>query len=77
MICVMTDLTAGPGPDADTESPAGEARDWGRALDAAGIIAGVLLIVIVADIMTDGRLVSRRLLHRNPEAGDPGDSPAE
>lgn len=45
-------------------------------LDAAGIIAGVLLIVIVADIWTDGRLISRHL-HRNPDEGTPGDSAAE
>jgi hypothetical protein len=70
----MTDLTAGPGPDADTKSPAGEARDWGRLLDAAGIIAGVLLLVIVADIATDGKLISR---HLHKPKGDDVDPAAE
>jgi hypothetical protein len=30
-------------------------------LDTAGLIAGALLVFIVADILTDGRLISRRL----------------
>jgi hypothetical protein len=69
MISVMADLTDGPGPGADTE-PEGEARDWGRALDIAGIIAGVFLVVIIADIATDGKLISRRLIRKPPE-GEP------
>jgi hypothetical protein len=58
----MADSVPDPSPDADAP-PAGssEPPDWGRLLDAAGIIAGILLIVIVADIWTDGRLISRRL----------------
>lgn len=54
-----------PAADPGTETPAPE-RDWGRILDAAGIIAGIALIVIVIDIWTDGRVISRRL-HREPE----------
>ena len=66
----MADLTeSGPGPVADTE-PQGEARDWGRALDIAGIIAGIFLAAIIADIWTDGRLISRRLTRKPPE-GEP------
>ena len=66
----------GPGPGADDSSTSGESPDWGRLLDAAGILAGVLLIVIVADIWTDGRLISRRL-HRPGHEGDTGDNAAE
>jgi hypothetical protein len=63
----MADSDPGPSPDADA-SPAGssEAPDWGRLLDAAGIIAGVFLVVIIADILSDGRLISKRL-HRQEE----------
>lgn len=34
---------------------------WGRVLDTAGVLAGVVLVVIVIDIFSDGRLISRRL----------------
>lgn len=44
--------------------------NWGRVLDAAGILAGVFLILIVADIWSDGRLISRRLL-RGREQQEP------
>jgi hypothetical protein len=51
---------------------------WGRALDAAGVLAGVILVVIVVDIFSDGRLISRRL-RRDPDpeqaAPDPENSP--
>lgn len=57
----MTDVAEPPGQDAP--DAAGGGLDWGRVLDAAGIVAGLLLAVIVADIWTDGRLISRRL-HR-------------
>jgi hypothetical protein len=69
----MAESQAGPSPDADT-SPASNGEDeapgWGRALDVAGIIAGILLIVICADIWSDGRLISRRL-HKGGEPGEP------
>jgi hypothetical protein len=55
---VMADTPVAPA-ETDTE---GE-RDWGRLLDIAGIAAGILLLVIVADIASDGKLISRRL-HR-------------
>jgi hypothetical protein len=72
----MADSAAGPGPDADTTgSDTAEAPDWGRLLDAAGIVAGVILVVIIADIWTDGRLVSRRL--RRGGEGEPGDPAAD
>jgi hypothetical protein len=35
-------------------------------MDTIGILAGVLLLVIIADIFTDGRVISRRL--RKPPA---------
>lgn len=73
----MADLTDGPGPGADTDpAPEGEARDWGRALDAAGIIAGILLALIIADIWTDGKLISRHLIRPRPD-GEPGDPAAQ
>ena len=46
-----------------------EAKGW-DALDTAGLIAAVLLVVIVADIATDGRLVSRRLRPRPPQPAE-------
>lgn len=64
----MADSLEGPGPDAP---PADDGqRDWGRVLDGLGIVAGVILVVIVADIVSDGRLISRRL-HRG--GGEPSD----
>jgi hypothetical protein len=35
-------------------------------VDAAGIIAGALLVIIAIDVWTDGRLVSRRLRRGKP-----------
>lgn len=66
----MEETQAPPATEADSGEPGGP--DWGRLLDAAGIAAGVLLLVIVADIWTDGRLISRRL-QRGPQDGDQGD----
>ena len=60
-------------PEADTTEPA--ERDWGRLLDTAGIIAAILLAVIVIDIATDGKLISRRL-HKPPE-GQVDERPAD
>jgi hypothetical protein len=68
----MAESQEGPGPGTTViagDMDSGEAPDWGRLLDAAGFIAGVLLIAICADILTSGRLISRRLQGRNP--GDP------
>lgn len=73
---LMADLSEGPGPAADDPgTAAGESPGWGRALDVAGVTAGVILVLIVADILTDGKLISRRL-HR-PGGGEAGDRPAE
>jgi len=76
----MTESQAGPGPAdddrADPPAPAsgdGDGPDWGRLIDAAGIIAAVLLVAIVADIWTDGKLITRRL-NRAPGGGEPGDN---
>jgi len=71
---VMTDTAEGAGPGAAPPATDGDgagAPDWGRLLDAAGIVAGVILLVILADIWTDGRLVSRHLRPRGE--GDTGD----
>lgn len=62
----MAESTPDPSPAAADETTA-EVPGWGRLLDAAGIAAGVLLVIIVADIVTDGRLVSRRLHRRNDD----------
>jgi len=69
--------------DTTTIDPApGDAASggWGW-LDTAGLIAGALLLVMLADIITDGRLISRRIAGRRqqqPETeGVPGDVPAE
>lgn len=69
----MADSQDGPGPGADDPSATGDSPDWGRILDAAGFIAGVLLLVIIGDIWTDGRLISRHLHPRGKD--EPGDSP--
>lgn len=76
----MTDQPASAAPPAAGE-PAGEQEEpgggWGRALDAAGVLAGVVLVVIVIDIFSDGRLISRRL-RRDPDpepAPDPENAP--
>lgn len=42
---------------------------WG-AMDTLGVIAGILLAVIVADILTDGRVISRRL-RGQPKPAEP------
>lgn len=72
----MADLNGGPGPDTGPgpTPPEETAPDWGRLIDAAGIVAGILLVLIAADIWTDGRVISRRL-HRG--GGDTGDDTAE
>lgn len=59
--------TTEPAPDAE---PGG----WG-AMDTLGLIAGCILVVIVADILTDGRVISRRLRGqpKQPEAEVPGE----
>ena len=67
---MATDTAAPPAaapaaPEAD-DQPRG--WDW---LDTAGLIAGVVLIVILADIFTDGRVISRHLPGRQAPAPDP------
>jgi hypothetical protein len=71
MIRGMADLTEAPGTAAADETTA-EAPAWGRLLDTAGIIAGLLLIAIVIDIWSDGKLISRRL-----RGGGEDDIPAD
>ena len=51
--------------DATPELTPDPPRGW-TALDTAGLIAGILLAAILADILTDGRLISRRLRPRPP-----------
>jgi hypothetical protein len=71
----MADSAEGPGPGADAPGPDAEAPDWGRLLDAAGIAAGVVLLVIIADIWTDGKFISRYL--RRGGEGETGDPAAD
>ena len=70
------DTTATTDPAPGDAAPGG----WGW-LDTAGLIAGALLLVMLADILTDGRLISRRLTGRRQQQpeneGVPGDVPAE
>ena len=73
MLAVMSEQQTGTqaapaGTDTATGPGEGDAApfDWGRVLDFAGILAGVLLVVIVVDVWTDGRVVSRWLLRRGP-----------
>lgn len=69
MIGPMSETTVQAPPEQGEQQPPDTPAgvNWGRLLDAAGIIAGLLLLVIVADIWTDGRLVSRRLLRQRPD----------
>lgn len=60
--------TDNPAPEAD-ETPAG--WNW---VDTCGIIAGVVLVVILVDVFTDGRLISRRLKGR-PQQPAPEEVP--
>lgn len=64
----MADTTSPDSTGTGAESAEGEEQPrWGRALDAAGVIAGVVLVAIVIDIWTDGRLISRRLGRRGDD----------
>lgn len=72
----MAEQQASAAPAATEDSPDGPEETgggWGRALDAAGIVAGVVLVAIVIDIFSDGRFISRRL-HREKGEG-PADAP--
>lgn len=57
-----------PGPDADGKDGDG-GQLAGRMLDIAGIAAGVVLAVIVADILSGGK-VTRWLLRRKDQPCD-------
>lgn len=63
---------AGGAEGAEDEQPR-----WGRALDAAGVVAGVVLVAIIVDIWTDGRLISRRLGRRDDDDDQAEQVPAE
>jgi len=58
---------AGDGGDGGEGEPAGGGVRW---LDWAGAAAAVVLVLIVADIWTDGRLISARLLRWRGQEGD-------
>lgn len=59
---------------ARTAEPDEQASGW-DAMDTLGIIAGVVLVVIVADIVSDGRLISRRLRSRGQQPQEPASEP--
>ncbi len=63
-------------PAPPTETAAETEGGWGW-LDTAGLIAGCILIAIVADILTDGRLISRRLHSRPPQPAEQQETPGE
>lgn len=56
-------------PEPTTEVTEEAPKGW-DALDTAGLIAAAILVVILADILSDGRLVSRRLRPRPPQPAD-------
>lgn len=49
---------------AEADPAAEETTPGWNWVDTCGIIAGVVLVVILADVFTDGRLISRRLKGR-------------
>lgn len=64
-----------PDADPETDGKDGDGGVMGKLLDVAGICAGVLLAVIVADMLSKGR-ISRALLRRKPGGCDDcGDQP--
>jgi hypothetical protein len=69
----MTESQDGPGLVPEGDGTLADSPGWGRLLDAAGVAAGLLLLVIVADVLSDGRLISRRLYRRGEEPGDPAE----
>lgn len=66
-------VPAVPAAPGENGQPAG--IDWGRVIDGAGICAAVILLVIVADIFSDGRLVSRRLMRNREQPPQPQPDP--
>lgn len=76
MLRIMTTADPqAPYPDGAGELDQPAASGWGRVLDGLGIAAGLVLVAIVIDIFSDGRLISRRLIRRRGEheEGAPGD----
>lgn len=63
----MADSQVTPVPE---EADPGGEQGWGRFLDAAGMLASVALVLIVIDVLTDGRLISRRLFGDGDEDAD-------
>ena len=57
----MTSTETTPAKPAADAEPSG----W-DVMDTVGLIAGALLVVIVIDIVSDGRLISRRLRGPKP-----------
>lgn len=67
---------ADPQPDPPAET---EGRSWGILLDVAGLIAAALLVVIVFDIWSDGRISGRLAARKQPQPqpeGTDGAGPA-
>lgn len=48
----------------------GGGRDWGIVLDIGGLVAGAVVVFVVADILTDGKLSAR--FRRPPPQSDGG-----
>lgn len=63
---------APPSPEADKDG-GGNGPSW---VDYAGIAAAVILLVILADVFSGGRVITRRLTRRPPPADPAPDVPA-
>lgn len=79
---MSSDTATATGITGDTGGEIADSREPGERkrpdfLDVAGALAGLVLAVIVADILTDGRLISRRLqgLRGRPPGGEPDGHP--
>lgn len=69
MLGFMTTPAQTPAAPAADDDDQGDG--WGRALDVAGIVAAGALVIILLDIWTDGKFISRWL----GRGGSPADTP--
>lgn len=70
--------TSAASATAPAEGEQEEGGAWGRVMDGVGIAAGAVLAVILIDIFTDGRFISRRLGWRRDDGDQaPAEAPPE
>jgi hypothetical protein len=74
---MTTDTVGVRDPSGDPRGDSGEGAPWGRAMDAAGALAAVVIVAILVDIWTDGRLISRHLPGRRQPPPPPEGTPDE